>query len=229
MSSIVSLSGGKDSSVMVLRMIEEGIPIDRIIFADTTLEFPEMYKWLNKIESLIGITIERVKSVKTWDEWFYGNVSKGRFAGRRLGFPYVVQHCWWSRETKYKLLDKVHKSGDTVYIGIAYNEIKRTMAKQYNKEGIEYRFPLCEWGMTEQDCFTYLNDIGLVHPLEKFKRTGCWLCPKQSMGSLKTLFTDYPDLWEKLKVYEKDSPHGFKPNFSLEDFEIDLIKEEIGI
>ena len=37
---VVSLSGGKDSTAMLLRLIEEGKPIDYIIFCDAGLEFP---------------------------------------------------------------------------------------------------------------------------------------------------------------------------------------------
>ena len=40
---VVSLSGGKDSTAMLLRMVEEGWPVDHIIFCDTGLEFPEIY------------------------------------------------------------------------------------------------------------------------------------------------------------------------------------------
>ena len=36
---IVSLSGGKDSTAMLLRMLEEGWQVDLILFCDTGLEF----------------------------------------------------------------------------------------------------------------------------------------------------------------------------------------------
>ncbi len=39
----VSLSGGKDSTCLLLLMIERGLPIDAVIWADTGMEFPEMY------------------------------------------------------------------------------------------------------------------------------------------------------------------------------------------
>ena len=45
---IVSFSGGKDSTAMLLMMIDKGITVDRIICVDTTKEFPQMYehiKW----------------------------------------------------------------------------------------------------------------------------------------------------------------------------------------
>jgi len=47
---IVSLSGGKDSTAMLLRMLEENMPIDLILFCDTGLEFEAMYKHIDKLE-----------------------------------------------------------------------------------------------------------------------------------------------------------------------------------
>ena len=46
----VSLSGGKDSSAMLLLMIERGMPIDMVLSADTGMEFPEMYEHLAKLD-----------------------------------------------------------------------------------------------------------------------------------------------------------------------------------
>lgn len=217
---IVSFSGGKDSSAMLLRMIELRMPIDRIIFADTTLEFPEMYVWLDKIEKLIGMKIERTQPKKSFNHWVYTNYTRGKNTHRIRGLPYTCQiGCWWNRESKANPLKKAQGKGNNIYLGIAFDEIKRTKAKRFNLGENDFKFPLVDWKWTEQDCFDYLEKKGLKHPLSKFKRTGCWLCPKQSLGSLKILMTDYPELWEKLKQYEKDSPHGFKPNFKLKDFE----------
>ena len=45
----VSLSGGKDSSCVLLLMIEKGMPIDCVLYADTGMEFPEMEEHLSLI------------------------------------------------------------------------------------------------------------------------------------------------------------------------------------
>ena len=37
---VVSLSGGKDSTAMLLRLLEEKRSVDLILFCDTGLEFP---------------------------------------------------------------------------------------------------------------------------------------------------------------------------------------------
>ena len=217
---IISFSGGKDSSAMLLRMIELKMPIDRVIFADTTLEFPEMYIWIKKIEEFIGIKIEILQPKKSFDEWVYGYFTRGNRTHRIRGLPYTTQiGCYWSRECKELPLKKAQGKGNNVYLGIAKDEEKRADAKRYKKGENKFKFPLIEWGWSEQDCLDYLEQKGLKHPLSKFKRTGCWLCPKQNFKSLKILMNDYPELWKKLKQYEKDSPHGFKPNFKLSEFE----------
>ena len=46
-------SGGKDSTAMLLMMIERGMQIDRIICIDTTKEFPEMYAHIEKVKKYI--------------------------------------------------------------------------------------------------------------------------------------------------------------------------------
>ena len=40
---IVSFSGSKDSTAMLLHLLELGEPVDEVLFCDTTVEFPEMY------------------------------------------------------------------------------------------------------------------------------------------------------------------------------------------
>ena len=47
---IVSFSGGKDSTAMLLMMIEKKMQIDEIIFCDTTVEFPQMIEHIDQVE-----------------------------------------------------------------------------------------------------------------------------------------------------------------------------------
>ena len=58
---IVSFSGGKDSTAMLLKMIENNMNIDEIIVCDTTAEFPEMYKHIEKVEKYINRKITILK------------------------------------------------------------------------------------------------------------------------------------------------------------------------
>ena len=67
----VSLSGGKDSTAMLLLMIERGMPIDMVLSADTGMEFPEMYEHLSKLDKHLfrerGIHITTLRHPKGFE------------------------------------------------------------------------------------------------------------------------------------------------------------------
>lgn len=67
---VVSLSGGKDSTAMLLRMLEEGMPVDIILFCDTGLEFPALYRHLEKLERDIGREITRIRPDRPFEYYF---------------------------------------------------------------------------------------------------------------------------------------------------------------
>lgn len=66
---VVAFSGGKDSTAMLLRMIEEGMRIDLILFCDTGLEFPEMNDHIKKVEEYTGRKITVIKPEKDFMYW----------------------------------------------------------------------------------------------------------------------------------------------------------------
>ena len=49
----VALSGGKDSSALLLLMIEKDMPIEAVIRADTGMDFPEMEDHIGKLDDLL--------------------------------------------------------------------------------------------------------------------------------------------------------------------------------
>lgn len=67
----VSLSGGKDSTAMLLLMIERDMPIDMVLSADTGMEFPEMYEHLAKLDEHLfrerGIHITTLRHPKGFE------------------------------------------------------------------------------------------------------------------------------------------------------------------
>ena len=70
--SAVSLSGGKDSSALLLLMIEKGLPIDCVLYADTGMEFPEMEAHITKLDDFLfrerGIHITTLRHPRGF-EW----------------------------------------------------------------------------------------------------------------------------------------------------------------
>jgi 3'-phosphoadenosine 5'-phosphosulfate sulfotransferase (PAPS reductase)/FAD synthetase len=50
---IVSFSGGKDSTAVLLRLLEEKKQVDEILFFDTGWEWSEVYTHVKKVEEYI--------------------------------------------------------------------------------------------------------------------------------------------------------------------------------
>lgn len=198
---VVCFSGGKDSTAMLLRMIELNEKIDYIVFGDTTFEYPELYEYIKRIEKIIGRKIEILKPKKSFNEWFFGKLTRGKSEGRTRGFPYILGSCYWMRESKYNPITRFIKGKKVIRcIGIASDEQNRVQKSQ------DIRYPLIEWNWTEQDCVNYLNKRKLLNPLyQNFKRLGCFICPKQSDYAKWITWKQYPKLWEKIKFYEEQN------------------------
>ena len=76
---VVSFSGGKDSTAMVLRMIELGEHIDEVICCDTYKEFPAMYRHIEKVRKVIedaGIKFTMLRNEKSFDYLMFDHEPK---------------------------------------------------------------------------------------------------------------------------------------------------------
>ena len=219
---IVSFSGGKDSTAMLIRMIEEGMPIDDIVFikvmATATLgaELPEMYDYIERVEDYIHRKITVVPSILNFDEVFHQVFMSGERCGEIYGYPFTIG-AWCNNRLKIRTIERHFKTyGKHIrYVGIAADEPGRL-------ERLEAycRAPLAEWGMTEKHCISFLKDRNLINPLyQKFRRLGCWFCVKQGLDSLRIIRREYPDYWAMMLRWDLESPHPFKPEWTVHDLE----------
>ena len=174
---IVSFSGGKDSTAMLLKMIENDMPIDDIIFLDTTVEFPEMYEHINKVEKHIGRIITKLKAEKDFEYMLlHYEKKKGKNKGQKgYSFP-DFRNRWCTRYFKQdvikRYLKEKYKDYEIIeYHGIAVDETKR-LEKNKNKN---IKYPLVDWNMTEQDCLNYCYSKGFDWNglYKKFTRLSC--------------------------------------------------------
>jgi 3'-phosphoadenosine 5'-phosphosulfate sulfotransferase (PAPS reductase)/FAD synthetase len=221
MKHIVSFSGGKDSTAMLLRMLEEDMTIDDIIFCDVGKDFPDMIDHVGKVKKYIkekynkDITI--VKADKSFDYYMFDHIkTRGKNKGEK-GYGWANMRIrWCTSMLKNKAIDdylkKYKEEGYIEYIGIAVDEPKRVKDKIY---------PLVEWGMTEKDCLQYCYDRGFNWNglYEHFDRVSCWCCPLKNLKELKTLYIHYPDLWEELKDMDKRAYNQFRKDYSVEQLE----------
>ena len=101
MKNIVSFSGGKDSTAMLLMMLEKGMQVDEIIFCDTGMEFPFMYQHIKQVEKYIKMPIKIIKSDKTFEYYLGSHVKKNGNVG--YGFP-DFKNRWCTTLLKQNLM-----------------------------------------------------------------------------------------------------------------------------
>lgn len=243
----VSLSGGKDSTALLLQMIERGMPVDRVFHADTGMEFPEMYEHLERVDAFLfrerGIHISTLRHPQGF-EWLMFEEPKQKPSclerRRKLGVtPYGngwpgIKVRWCTGQLKTHLIRKetnrLRKEKNAIhYVGIAADESWRC------KQGDRIRYLLVEWGMTEaealQVCYRHGFDFGGLY--ETYRRCSCWCCPFQRIEELRRLRRHHPELWVRLldmdrRAHEQfgDTPLGcYKPNWSVERLEARFASE----
>ena len=96
---VVSLSGGKDSTAMLIMMLERDDPIADIVFFDTGWEFPQMYEHLECLERYIGRKITRLRprlpvsvvTDKTPLDWMFSEYPVVKRGTRQ---PHMIGRGW---------------------------------------------------------------------------------------------------------------------------------------
>lgn len=218
--SVVSLSGGKDSTAMLILMVEKGMQIDAVIHTDTGMEFPEMYAHLEKVDGYLyrerGIHITTLRHLEGF-EWMMFEEPKKRPAAvqKRMqeGIPLYgngwpgIRVRWCTGQMKTHLIQKEAnrlKVGKKVlhYVGIAADEAWRCKNEEY---------PLVEWGIKEADalkiCYDRGFDFGGLY--EIYQRASCWCCPFQRIGELRMLRHHHPQLWKRLMEMDRRAREQF--------------------
>ena len=244
----VSLSGGKDSTAMLLLMIERGLPINTVLWADTGMEFPEMYDHIRKVDDYLyrerGIHITMLRHPKGFEYLMFEEEKQKPSSienRQRLGVPLYgngwpgVKVRWCTGQLKTHLISKeVNRlKGEYQalhYVGIAADEPKRIKNEQY---------PLVDWGITEAEalklCYDRGYDWGGLY--EIYHRCSCWCCPLQRIDELRKLRHHHPELWKRLRDMDQraiaqfgHNPLGqFKQNWTVERLEQRFAAEDAQI
>lgn len=234
---IASISFGKDSLAMLIKIKELNLPLDEVIYCDIRFdddisgEMPKMAEFIPKAEKILkdkfDITVKHITYKRTFKEQFYTIKQRGKHIGDNYGFPFVMS-AWCNSRLKMEPIRNYLKSIDDEvieYVGIAYDEPKRYERLNHDT----HIAPLYDLKITEKEAIDICKKYDLLSPIyEDSFRGGCWFCPKQRISQLKFLYKNYPDLWATLRDMEKDSHNTFKPYTTLALLEERFKKEGDG-
>lgn len=225
---IVSFSGGKDSTAMLLRMLELNEPINEVIFCDTGIEFPAMYSHIEKVKAIVekhDILFTTLKPPNTYEYYMFNYVRTKRTGEKQVGLGWAMPRCRWcngylKRDVIKRYYSNLKKQYNIIEcVGLAADEQKR-LERPNNKEKTK-RFPLVEWGWTESQCLEYCYSLGFDWGglYQHFKRVSCWCCPLQSLEGLRNLRKYYPELWQQPQEWDNRSPNNFRADYTVEELE----------
>ena len=231
---VASLSFGKDSMAMLIKIKELGLPLDEVIYVDimfdddTSGETPEMASFITKAEKILkekfNVEVTHLRGV-TFKEQFYKIKQRGKHIGDNYGFPYTIGSWCNDRLKMQPIKEYMRRQKEQIiqYVGIAYDEPERY--ERLNHE--THIAPLYDLKITEKEAMEICEKYDLLSPIYKTSfRGGCWFCPKQRLSQLKWLYQEHNDLWNTLRDMEKDSFNTFKPNVTLKDLEERFKNEE---
>lgn len=213
---IASISFGKDSLAMLLRLIEENKPLDEVVFYDTGMEFECIYNLRNRILPLLevhNIKYTELKPKETFLYTMFEKQVKKRNGTIGKGYSWCGGRCRWGTTEKLKAIEK-HCKGNYEYVGIAYDEQNRLSKERKGNK----LFPLAEWEMTEKDCLEYCYNKGYnwnedgIELYSILDRVSCWCCCNKNLKELENYYKYLPKYWNKLKELQSKTDRPMKYN-----------------
>lgn len=227
---IASVSFGKDSLAMLLKLIELNYPLNEVVFYDTGMEFDCIYKIRDKIVPILlenNIKYTELKPKESFKYTMFEKPVKKRNGTTGKGYSWCGGRCRWGTTEKLKAIEKYCK-GHYEYVGIAYDECSRL-----NKERKGNKiFPLAELNMTEKDCLQYCYDKGFnwiedgIELYSILDRVSCWCCANKNLKELKNYYKHLPKYWNKLKELQSKTERPMKYNkYTVYDLEERFLKE----
>lgn len=213
---VLHFSGGKDSTATLLLMLQNGIVPDKTLFVDTTKEFPDMYTHIAEVESLTGIKVDKVAI--DFDYWFSEHVKTKGVNRGKSGYGFPDHRNRWCTALKRDTAARVVRSlsGPVIEVlGIAADERDRALSNA--DRGRILAYPLIDYNITEEAALSLCYSNGLYYSglYQKLTRVSCWCCPLKKIGELRTIYREFPALWDELLLMESKSYRRFRSDYSV--------------
>jgi len=181
----VSCSFGKDST-LVLYLAREVDPNIPVLFANTTIEYPETYRFRDFLVNEWGLNFHEVKAIKPFwkcvKEYGFPWPRKTYKQNKKLA-PGTPRCCYWTKEKPMTL--KMRELGmRATFLGITWDESyqRRYTAiryghKKFNKgQGVYKISPILYWTTEEVWRFMEEHEIPFNPAYERMDRIGCQAC-----------------------------------------------------
>lgn len=234
---IASLSGGKDSLAMVLKILELNYPLDEVVYFDIGVEFDSIRNNIDKIKLILeskGIVL----TILTPKEPFIYCMTEKPVTKRNVeiqcGYKWCGGYARWGTTLKLEAIRNHNaKHGDEMiveYVGVASDERERISRERHGNRVKLY--PLVEWNMTEKDCLEYCYSKGWhwnengYELYDLLDRVSCKYCKNKNLKELRNIYHFMPNVWQELKDLQDKVQMPYKDGKTIHDIEMRFITED---
>ena len=200
----VSFSGGKDSLVVLLLALESGESFSTF-FLNTGIEFPETVEYVNMIEKIYGINIDRIDAGNAFFE------ALNHFGPPGRDYRWCCKTCKLGPTTRY-ILEK-YPRGLLTLIGQRRYESMDRMRKGsiWKNEWVPNQIsasPIQNWSSLEVWLYILWKKAP-INPwyIRGLTRIGCYLCPSSDLADFHIVaqyFDDIKRWFEYLRRYARE-------------------------
>jgi 3'-phosphoadenosine 5'-phosphosulfate sulfotransferase (PAPS reductase)/FAD synthetase len=199
---IVQYSGGIGSFMAARRVIDEHGPAGvLLLFADTRVEDPDLYRFLDESAAALGVELVRVCDGRTPFEVF-DDVS---FLGNSRLAP--CSHHLKQKPCR-KWLEANRDPADTIlYVGIDWSERRRCASIERNWAPWRVEFPMCdEPHLTKAEMIEACRDAKVTPPRLYdlgFAHNNCGgVCVRAGQGQWRHLLATFPERFAEAEARE---------------------------
>ncbi len=207
MKTLLSFSGGKDSTALLLYAKEQGVlELADVVYCDTGWENPITYEYIQYVGDALGKQIITLQPELGFVE----------MAKKKKRFP-SSQARFCTEELKLKPMKKYIEQflpDCEIWVGVRAEESQsraklpeRAFADYYDCD--MYR-PILKWSW--QEVFDIMKRHGIEpNPLYKngMKRVGCFPCIMAGHDELRNMFERYPESLQRLQDAENEVGRSF--------------------
>lgn len=216
---VCGLSGGKDSTAMAIHIKNNYPEIFEkleLFFTDTGSELPEIYTYLQKLQTYLGKEITIIKAAPTTKERFKvvdiedkSNPFEEMLKQFKGYLPSPMAR-WCTRTLKIvPLEDWLGNDHCISYIGIRADEDRQGYSTRSKNKNITPCFLYHKDNIKIQDVYDILeNSVGMPEYYKWRTRSGCFFCFYQRRVEWAILYYLYPEWFEEAKKYETEHEDG---------------------
>lgn len=237
---LVSYSGGKDSTATLLWALEH-LPRERlrVVFVDTTVEWPETYEYLDYIERELDVAIDRIRAgdrampprvdgkpredAMCYETSLFGMIRKrGRWPGPKYRFCTTYLKLWPLRLYAAEYENPLQIDGCRAAESkrrASYPWLDRNGHGNVSSPFLPPSPPVChailDW--SERQVWDYLRARHILpNPIYNHAtRCGCWCCIMGRPAGVLNFCRLHPDIAQEAADLEQEIGHNWTERRSI--------------